>query len=174
MVRIAQFEPYPSFVSRFATTCMAMFSKSYVRGREAGLAELRKIPPGEGVYSSDPERDALHRLWFEKSPELQVKGPTYKWLYEAVRSSSILEKKSFLKKIATPVMLAKAENDVIVSNKALSRAAQIIPGAEILELPDAKHEILMEVDLIRDRFLANFDGFIHRHVLSREDRLKKF
>ena len=174
MVRIAQFESYPGFVSRFATACMMMLSKSYVRGREAGMEELRKIAPGEGVYSSDPERDALHRLWFEKSPDLEVKGPTYKWLYEAVKSSSILEKKSFLKKIATPVMMGLAERDAIVSNKALRRAASAIPDAELLELSDAKHEILMEVNDIRDRFLASFDGFIQRHVLSREDRLKKF
>ncbi len=174
LISITQFSKYPSFLIEFICECLRMRPTAYIPGGEVIAEENRKGPPGTSRYTSDPARDQIHRLWFDKSPVLQVKGPTYSWLYETVRSCNILRRKSYLEKIKTPIMIATAGQDIVVSSKATEKLVSNLPDAELLDLPDANHEILMERDEIRNRFLTYFDDFLQRKVLSRQDRLKKF
>lgn len=174
LICIRQFAKYPAFITKIISQYMRLFPTSYIPGG-AKTAELaREASPGTGFYSSDPERDQLHKTWFEVSQKLQVKGPTYKWLYETLRSCAILQKKSYLQKIITPILVATAGKDYIVSSQATQKLAATLPHGEWLDITDAQHEILMERDEIRNVFLKNFDEFVHRTVLSRSDRLKKF
>ncbi|PZP56648.1 MAG: alpha/beta hydrolase [Micavibrio aeruginosavorus] len=174
LVAIRQFARYPAFLVKLLSMYIRMSSESYIPGGEK-MAELaREAAPGTGFYSSDPDRDQLHRNWFMHQETLRVNGPTYGWLAETLKSCLILQKKSYLRKIELPVLIATAEKDFIVSSKATKKLVSRLPNGELLELPDAQHEIFMERDDIRNKFLAKFDEFIHRTVLSREDRLKKF
>ncbi len=174
LVAIRQFAPYPDFISKIVSCFIRLSSERYVPGGET-MAELaREATPGTGYYSSDPERDNLHKSWFTQQEALRVNGPTYGWLAEILKSCLILQKKSYLRKIELPVLIATAGKDFIVSSKATKKLASRLPQGELLELNDAQHEIFMERDEIRNAFLSKFDEFIHRTVLSRDDRLKKF
>ena len=174
LIRIQQFESYPSFISGIFATCIRLLSKSYIPGGEKMSELLRDVPPGTGLYSSDPVRDQLQKAWMNEVPGLKVKGPTYRWLAEILRSCNVLDKKSYLQKIKTPVLITTAGKDVIVSSQAIVELAKKLPECEIIDLPDARHEILMEQDDIRSLFLSNFDDFMQRHILTKQDRLKKF
>ncbi len=174
LVAIRQFAPYPAFMTKLVSCFIRVSSERYIPGGEK-MAELaREATPGTGFYSSDAERDNLHRSWFTHQEKLRVNGPTYGWLAETLKSCLCLQKKSYLRKIELPVLVATAGKDFIVSSKATKKLVSRLPQGELLELPEAQHEILMERDEIRNQFLAKFDEFIHRTVLSREDRLKKF
>ena len=55
-------------------------------------------------------------------------------------------------------MLAGAES--LVSNRAAESLARRLKTAAHLQIPGARHEILMERDEFRDQFWAAFDAFI--------------
>ncbi len=136
-------------------------STSYVFGG-GDWKESARDKPGQNVFSSDPVRDAVHNAWSLHDPRLQVGSPTFRWLHEAVKSCGFMNRADILKGIQTPILMALAGKDTIVDNNAIRRAARLIPHATLLELSDARHEILMEADPIRNRFLAAFEELLAR------------
>ena len=174
LVTIRQFAKYPGFMTRLFSQYLRFRPSAYIPGGETMAEAARMNAPGTGFYSSDPQRDQLHKTWFNTSKKLQLNGPTYKWLYETLRSCLILQKKGYLEKILTPVLVATAGRDFVVSTDATKKLVTRLPHGELLDLPESQHEIFMERDEIRNAFLAGFDEFVHRTVLSRQDRLKKF
>lgn len=113
-----------------------------------------------GRLSGDEERDSWQRELYAENPELVVGGATWGWLNASLKSVARLNEPGVLERISCPSMLALAGKEVLVDNEAIRRAASRIPQARLVEHPDAKHEILMEVDDIRNRFLADFDDLL--------------
>jgi lysophospholipase len=101
---------------------------------------------------------AQARLLAER-PDLVVGGATWGWLDAALRSCLILSRPEVLARIRIPLLLALAGRDIIVGTAATRRAARLIPGARLHELPTARHEILQEEDDIRAAFWRAFDAF---------------
>ncbi|MCK6417793.1 MAG: alpha/beta hydrolase [Alphaproteobacteria bacterium] len=120
---------------------------------------LMRPTPGRGFFSGDAVRDAVHNLWCLADPDLQVGGVTYKWVYEAVRSCLAIRDED-LKAITIPGIMALAGIEAFVDNRAIRRAAKILPHIRLLEFPRARHEILMEKDEIRSAFWAGFDDLL--------------
>ena len=48
----------------------------------------------------------------------------------------------------------------VVGNEGIRRLARKVPGVAVTFIPDAKHEILGERDMIRRQFLAALDSFL--------------
>lgn len=136
-----------------------VMSTAYIFGG-GDWKESARANPGHNIFSSDPVRDNVHNAWSLHNPRLQVGSPTFRWLHEAVKSCTFINQVSVLKEIKTPLMMAAAGRDVLVDNKAMRRAARILPHATLLELPEARHEILMEADPIRQRFLEAFEDLL--------------
>ena len=132
---------------------------SYVFGGSDWRAEARNNP-GHNIFSGDAMRDTIHNAWCLHDPRLQVGSPTFRWLYEAVKSCALINQAQFLKGIKTPVLLSVAEKDMLVDNNAIRRAAKIIPHARLLEIAGAHHEILMETDDIRQKFFQAFEELL--------------
>lgn len=136
-----------------------VMGSSYVFGG-SDWREGARANPGHNIFSSDPLRDAVHNAWSLHDPRLQVGSPTFRWLYEAVKSCALLHKAAILKGIETPVLLTLAGQDVLVDNNAIRRAAKLLPHATLVELPAAHHEIMMEKDAVRDQFLQAFEALL--------------
>lgn len=68
--------------------------------------------------------------------------------------------------------MAGIEN--LVDNEATKQTAQKIRPAEILQLPESRHEILMERDEIRSLFLDRFYKLIEETIIARPETLKPF
>ena len=69
----------------------------------------------------------------------------------------------------TPVLLLSADNDRLVSAPAIKAGALRLPRGELMRFgKEARHELLREVDPIRDRALAGIDDFLDR-VARRSD-----
>ena len=67
-----------------------------------------------------------------------------------------------------PVQLITASADALVSPAANIEAARRMPHAELVTFgPEAAHEILREVDPVRNRALAAIDAFLDAHAPPR-------
>lgn len=114
--------------------------------------------------SSDPVRDSLQNFWFMEQPELRVGGTTFRWLDEAFRSVAIVREPDYLRAIATPVLMASPKIEWLVEPEAQVRAAALLPRCTLVEYPEARHELWMERDALRDRWLAAIDAFLSKHL----------
>lgn len=142
--------------------------QSYVPGGQEYAAEMR-TGAKQQLFSSDDIRGTIHHKWFEFDHELQQGNVTWCWVYQAIQSCSILFNSKYLNKIKIPVLLGMAEKEFLVSNKRIRRASRHIPNAKLLEIKNARHEILMETDEIRGVFLKAFDEMMKKHILSKQN-----
>ena len=115
------------------------------------------------THSDDRYEDEL--WWKAEQPELALGPPSWKWL--AVTYRSILD--SFLpgrlEAVETPLLLLCADRDRLVQPAAIREAARRLPHAELLRFgEESAHEILREVDPVRDRALSTIDDFLDRHA----------
>ena len=63
-------------------------------------------------------------------------------------------------RIQVPLLIIAAGADQVVSTKAVEAYARSLRLGSLLMIDGSKHEILQEVDLYREQFLAAFDAFI--------------
>ncbi len=134
----------------------AVMGTRYVFGGSDWDPHFRDQQAG-AVLTSDPVRRAVHNAWCLRDPQLQVGNVTFGWIHEAMISCAKLTAPGAAETIRTPCLIAIAGQDKLVDNTATRAFAKRLPSAQILELKEAFHEILMERDELRDRFLSVFD-----------------
>ena len=150
----------PRSIARFITTLGALFmGQSYAHGQGPWSFDLRDLEKNK-IYSHDAKRERLHNYWCDKNPALQMGGVTWRWLYESVRSCAILQNPSYLDKIKTHCLIALADNERIVSNNTIEAVSNILPRGNLVRYEHAFHELLMEVDNIRNDFMLRFFDMI--------------
>lgn len=149
---------------------MRIAPNAYVPHGQDWQPGFRELPFRSGRYTHDPQRIQLQDAWFTKNPALQIGSPTTRWLYEAAVSCHAINKPAYLKAITVPLLIAKAGEDQIVSNRMIDRAVKLLPDVQTIEIPGAKHEILMEADEYRQVFLDHFFTFVEENVLKKSDR----
>lgn len=121
-----------------------------------------EFPAGRmALLTHDLERYADEQFWREERPELVMGPASWGWLEQALISMRKVMRPGALMSVDVPVLLLSAQVDKLVSPHAIRKAASILPDAELLEFgEEAAHEILREVDSIRDRALAAIDRFL--------------
>ncbi len=124
------------------------------------------------IFSHDPIRKQVESEWQKHDEQLRLNGITYGWVHQALRSCAQLQKKNVLADIKTPCLLALAGEEKLVNNNAIRKAAKAMENAHLLELEGSRHEILMEEDAIRNRFLNAFFELLTINKIS--EKLKPF
>lgn len=114
----------------------------------------------KNVLTSDPKRYARLVALCKAAPHLAIGSPTVGWLRAAHRAMDLLEDPERVAQIRTPTMFVAAAEDKVVANRPMELLAAQMRTAEVVTLPTARHEILMERDAVRDAFWAAFDAFI--------------
>ena len=71
----------------------------------------------------------------------------------------ILDRERLIR-VKTPVLVASAERDRIVSSSRHEPLPFLNPAFTVLPIAGAMHEILQETDDLRARFWAGFDRFL--------------
>ena len=108
----------------------------------------------------------IFRQEYQLNPKLQLGGITFAWLEQAIKTEQMLFNN--LDKITTPVYVIQAELDTIVRNDKQTKFCkqlnslrqQSCPNGKPLILNGALHELLFEVDAIRNETLtATLDWF---------------
>lgn len=126
------------------------------------LPGVRKTPMGRDDFPGNP-LTSDQRRWnrdsatLELAPHLGLGGPTFGWLRAARRSIARINR---MKKPQAPVLIVAAGADRVVGNEGIRRLARKVPGVALTFIPDARHEILGERDMIRRQFLAALDSFV--------------
>lgn len=117
------------------------------------------------LLTSDTERYADEIWWREARPEIAMGPGSWGWVAAAYASIRKLHSKGFLEAVKTPVLLLCADGDRLVSPAAIALSALRLPRGQLMRFGDgARHELLREVDAVRDRALAGIDEFLDRMV----------
>ena len=132
--------------------------------------------PGGGAWSqtrqmfdtnnktSDPVRYRVQPELFIGNPVLQMGDPTYGWVRAAYRSCDVLNRVETLKSINTPILMQISGENGIVDRGAILRAGAFLPDCRRVDITDAKHEIWMERDELRARWVAEVDAFLRERT----------
>jgi lysophospholipase len=116
------------------------------------------------LLTSDPVRYARTARAIRASPHLVVGAPTIGWLHAAFRLMARFRDPRFAMETMTPILIVAAGDDRIVDTAATERFAARLKNGLCITLADARHEVIMERDAIRDQFWAAFDAFIPGHA----------
>jgi lysophospholipase len=125
-----------------------------------------ELPVGRiDLLTHDLERYEDELWWREQRPELVMGPGSWRWVERGYASTRGLERAGVLEAVTQPVLLIGASNDKLVDMGAIERAADRLPHGELFELGDeARHEVLREVDPVRDRVMAAITDFLDRTV----------
>lgn len=120
------------------------------------------------LLSHDAQRYADELWWREQRPELVMGPGSWGWVERAYASTRVLEAKGAMEGIEVPVLVVSTSVDKLVSHEAAVRAAGRLPHGELIAFgPEAHHEILREVDAVRNRAMSGIAEFLDRVVPPR-------
>lgn len=132
----------------------------YLPGRGPWVADAAHLAGGDPDLSHDPLRGGLKERWFRARPELRKGGPGWAWLDAACRSMRLCAQPGWLREIPIPVLFGVAGGDVVVENRAIRRAAALVPGARLQVIEGAAHELWMEREDLREIWVAAVRAFV--------------
>ncbi|WP_225204893.1 alpha/beta fold hydrolase [Novosphingobium huizhouense] len=168
----------------FVTTIPAPVQQAVARimcriGDPARLAWKTSEKPGEklearaALLTHDVERYADELWWKDARPELAMGPATWRWVERAAESIARLARPGALEAVTTPVLLLAARHDGLVAFAPIARAAARLPDAELVVWGrEARHELLREVDGVRDAALAAIDAFLDRTAPRPQSRAR--
>ena len=110
------------------------------------------------ALTTDAERYELWREQLYACPHLAVGGVTWGWLAFGIEVGERALKPKALKKVRIPISIVQSADDDRVWKQTNKWAAKRIAGARYVEVPGAKHEVIMETDDKRQVFLDEFDA----------------
>lgn len=117
------------------------------------------------LLTHDAARYADEAWWRERRPELVMGPGSWGWVERAYASARRLARAGAFEKVTVPVLVLSTSADRLVSHDAAVRAAQRLPKGELIAFGDeARHEILREVDPVRQRALDGITEFLDRVV----------
>lgn len=118
------------------------------------------------THDKDRYEDELH--WRATRPELVMGPGSWGWVERAYASMRGLFSGKKLEHIECPVLIVATSNDKLVGYGAIEEAARRLPDAELLGFgKEAHHEVLREVDGVRDRAMTRIVEFLGRVAAGR-------
>lgn len=123
-----------------------------------------EMPAGRRkLLTHDAERYADELWWREQRPELVMGPGSWGWVERAYASTRVLDAPGAMEAVEAPVLVLSTSADKLVSHPAAVRASGRLPKGELVAFgPEARHEILREVDAERDRAMAAIAEFLDR------------
>lgn len=121
-----------------------------------------ELPVGRiKLLTHDETRYEDEIWWRDKRPELVMGPGSWGWVERAYASMRELNCAGLLEAVEVPVLLLGTTNDKLVDMKAIATAAGRLPKGELVQFgKEARHEILREVDIVRDRVMDAITGFL--------------
>ena len=115
------------------------------------------------LLTHDDDRYSDELWWRERRPELVMGPGSWGWVERAYASMRQMFAPGRLEAVETPVFIVATHNDKLVDMKAIVEAAERLPNAELLAFgKEAHHEILREVDEVRNRAMNGIADFLDR------------
>jgi len=115
------------------------------------------------LLTHDDSRYDDEAWWRRARPGLGMGSASWGWIESALASIRSLEAPGLLERVEVPVLIVATRHDGLVSWPATRRAAARLPKGELVVFgKECRHEILREVDEVRDRALGAIDAFLDR------------
>lgn len=113
------------------------------------------------LLTHDERRYADEAYWKQTRPWLAMGPGSWRWVERAYASIRGLNRSGMLEGVCTPVLFLATRFDALVSWPAIERAARRVPHGRLVTWGrEARHELLREVDAVRDRAIAAIDDFL--------------
>lgn len=113
------------------------------------------------LLTHDLDRYSDEPWWWEQKPEIKLGPPSWRWVVRAFESTRRLRASRRVKLVRTPVLVLVADADKLVRAADAIKVAEMLPDARIVRFgKECAHEILREVDPVRDRALEEIDIFL--------------
>ena len=113
------------------------------------------------LLTHDPARYADELWWREQRPELVMGPGSWGWVRAALDSIRMLARPGVIESVDLPVFLLATTADRLVGVRAMQRMEARLPHVRSLWFgSEAAHEILREIDPVRDKALAGIDAFL--------------
>jgi lysophospholipase len=113
------------------------------------------------LLTHDPDRYADELWWHAHDPSLVTGPPSWRWVIEGFRSTRQLAADPRLRQLDVPVLMLVAKADGLVDARAALRIAPRLADARVVTFgAESAHEILREVDAVRNRALGEIDLFL--------------
>jgi lysophospholipase len=128
----------------------------YVSGGK-DWTEAEDAPTG---LSHDPVRGAVQKRWYAANPTLRLGSPTYGWMDAFMASYEIGTRPEALARITTPTLFGVPLADPVVNPGAELAACAAIKGCRAVTFAGSWHELFMERDDIRARWIEAVAGFV--------------
>jgi lysophospholipase len=115
------------------------------------------------LLTHDEARYADEAHWKAARPCLGMGPGSWRWVERAYVSMLAMDAPGVLEGVEQPVLLLSARYDGLVSSRAIERAARRLPRAQLVVWGrEARHELLREVDAVRDKVMLTIDDFLDR------------
>lgn len=108
----------------------------------------------------DARRYARNAEVIAKAPEVAIGDPTIGWVDAAFRLMDEFADPEYALRTLTPMLIFAAGADRVVSTPHIERFGNRLKAGRVIMLQGSEHEILQELDGVRDLFWAAFDRFI--------------
>lgn len=155
-------KPFPYSVAKWCSRLLVRVGKG-----DAAIPSLQRNdsfhrPFRQNWLTSDLDRfNHIQRL-LKQDPRLSVNTVTFRWLDATFTALDHFRRPGFCEAITTPLLLAAAGGDRVVSNDAIYQLAEKLPRSRLITIEGARHEILQEQDRMRDQLWRAFDRFVQR------------
>jgi lysophospholipase len=115
----------------------------------------------QALLTHDDERYADELYWRRERSELVMGPGSWGWVRAALASIRLLAQRGVLEAVDIPVHVLATSVDRLVGARAIRRAEARLPRVDSQWFgAEAAHEILREVDAVRDRALEGIDRFL--------------
>lgn len=104
----------------------------------------------ENTLTRDPEGYAVHPGWWAKDERLFGYGASFGWVRAAYASClATTANRAWMQSFSLALSAHLAGDERIVHDKTTRKMLPEVPGAEIHDYPDARHELLLELPEVR-------------------------
>lgn len=155
--------PFPSGVAFYVAKLAVALGqgKKYILG---GATFRTNLPFKNNNLTSSKARFTINRNIVKEDKKLALGSPTFNWLHEAMAASSKIVSEAQL--LTIPFLLLQSGDERVVGNDAQDMVASKVQQCEFHNFPQARHELLMEQDQIRNKVLALMDNFLQRQSVT--------
>ncbi|EOW2079109.1 alpha/beta fold hydrolase [Vibrio mimicus] len=144
----------------------------------ASLSSKPSYAPGYGPYHPKPFhlnllthseiRYRVFRELYEAHPELQIGGPSYRWVWQSLMATK--QCLQLTRQIKIPLLILQAGEEAIVCNRAQNRLLKKLSRtqkcAALHTISGARHELLFERDAYRNQALEQILRFFSASSVS--------
>ncbi|UVO53353.1 alpha/beta fold hydrolase [Sphingomonas sp. SUN039] len=151
--------PLASVLARFIPE-----TKAWKQGEKPGAVDARR----QFYLTHDAGRYADEVWWKTQDPSLELGPASWAWVAAAYRSNALIDAPGALERLTSEILVVGTEGDRLVSPAAIRRAAARLSKPELLMFDKSvAHEVLREIDSVRNGILGRIAAFLDRAAPAR-------